>query len=73
MTLYEQIRDAGIPTDSHESDLYVLATAEAIAMVQDSGLSASTFISQLDGRLWLDVAFAYDPWWNRHAVGVMKP
>ena len=63
-TLYDAAVALGIPIDSHESDLYLLATKEAWALVHLHGVSASSFVSQLDGRVWLDIPFAYLPWWR---------
>ena len=64
MTLYEQLKAAGVPLDSHESDLYALATSEAHEIVLASCHMYSVFRNELDGKLWLDVPFAFDPWWK---------
>lgn len=64
MSLYTALRDAGVPLDSHESDLYALRTPEALAIVARYKWSCSTFTSQIDGKLWLDLPFAYEPWWD---------
>ena len=72
-TLYDQIIALNVPTDSHESDLYVLATPEVRALLDAHGLDIlkasgrtySTFTSNIDGRLWFDVPFAYQPWWDK--------
>jgi len=66
-TLYEDLVAAGIPTDSHESDLYVLDTPEARALLAKHGKQGSGFVSQIDRRRWLDVPFAYDPFWTKKA------
>jgi hypothetical protein len=74
MSLYEQMKAAGIPMDNHESDLYVLATPEARALVSRyraaDGRRArvSIFQSPLDGQPWLEVPFAFDPWWQARAT-----
>jgi hypothetical protein len=65
MNPYKAITAAGIPTDSHESDLYALATPEALAIVRASGWSFSFFRSNIDGRTWIDLPFAYSPWWEK--------
>ncbi len=64
-SLYSRIKAAGIPFDSHESDLYVLATPEARQLVDECGAVCSVFVSQVDGRRWLDVPFHYEPFWTR--------
>lgn len=65
MSLYTDLIAAGVPVDSHESDLYALVTPESARLVGLSGRSCSRFISQIDGRTWFDVPFAFDPWWER--------
>lgn len=67
-SLYEQLRDAGCALDNHESDLYVKATPEAVRLVTASKRFCSYFTHQGTGELWLDVAFAYDPWWKAREV-----
>jgi hypothetical protein len=64
-SLYQELRTTGIPTDHHESDLYVLDTPEARALIAKHGKRGSSFTSQIDRRRWLDVPFAYDPFWER--------
>lgn len=65
MSLYEELLAAGIPLDSHESDLYALVTSDSRVIVARSEHGCSTFISNIDGKLWFDLPFAYDPWWIR--------
>ena len=63
--IYAAIIAAGIPIDHHYSDLYVLATPEARAIIKASGwYGVTSFISQIDGRRWYDVPFAYAPFWE---------
>jgi hypothetical protein len=62
---YKALREAGCTLDSHESDLYVRATPQALAIVKASGWTYETFRSQVDDQLWLDIAFAYEPFWER--------
>ena len=64
MSIYQQMTERGIPCDNHESDLYVLATSEAREILVKSGHSFTTFTSQIDGKVWYDVPFAFDPWWE---------
>jgi argininosuccinate synthase len=65
-SLYQALLAAGIQTDHHESDLYVLDTPIARALIAKSGLAmAKPFTSQIDGKRWLDVPFAYEPFWEK--------
>jgi hypothetical protein len=66
MDLYAEVVQMNIPHDSHASDLYLpvnkqtrdlLKTYEFLANVQ-------IFVSQIDGKLWYDVPFAYRPYWD---------
>jgi len=63
--LYQRLTEAGIETDHHESDLYVRATPEAFKILREEKRAGCyTFRSQLDGKLWVDVPFAYQPFWD---------
>lgn len=64
---YDAIRRAGIPTDHHESDLYVLDTPEARQILSQHGRRYTRFLSNTDRKVWLDVPFAYAPFWARRA------
>ena len=66
MTVYQQMEEAGIETDSHHGDLYVPVTPETTAIVQawEFAGNVTRFQSQIDGSPWYDIAFAYDPWWD---------
>lgn len=71
MSLYTELRDSGTEIDCHESDLYVPRTAENLTILARYPLqrgNAVTFTSQIDGKLWLDIPFAYDPWWEARNV-----
>ena len=61
---YTALVAAGVPIDHHESDLYCLATPEARQIVKLSGWSHTTFTSQIDGRIWFDIPFGYEPFWG---------
>ena len=67
MTIYEQIRTAGIQFDNHESDLYVAITPESTEILNgyEHRENIEVFISQIDKKPWYDVPFAYDPWWAK--------
>ena len=65
-TIYEELKGAGIQLDSHESDLYALKTAESERIVKawDYCCNVTTFKSQIDGKIWYDIPFAYKPFWD---------
>ena len=76
--LYQDLVDAGIPIDSHASDLYVKFTPETRATVEallakypEHAKNTSTFENQRPdekGQLWLEVNFAYQPFWEEAAA-----
>lgn len=71
-TLYERLVAAGCEIDHHESDLYVKATPEALAIIEDYEAASKlknreTFSSAIDGSPWYDLPFAYDPFWSAKA------
>lgn len=51
--------------DHHASDLYVLDTPVARLVIRQFGRESSGFTSQIDGKRWLDVPFAYEPFWTK--------
>ncbi len=69
-TLYYSIVATGISHDSHGSDLYIPDTPEARAILARFPLecgNATSFINQAAphaGQRWLDVPFAYLPFWQ---------
>lgn len=67
MELYNAIKQAGIEHDSHESDLYIPVSRETRSILETYPHRANiqTFRSQIDGKLWFDVPFAYLPFWTR--------
>jgi hypothetical protein len=74
-TLYERFVAAGLETDSHESDLYVKSSPEAREILKDFPLHAKNarpFRSNIDGKTWLDVPFAYTPYWDRRTGRVQE-
>jgi hypothetical protein len=69
MNLYEQCQAAGIETDHHESDLYIPVTEATMALIKayEFKTNVTTFISQIDKKLWYDVPFGYMPFWEKTA------
>lgn len=68
MTLYEELKAAGVEIDHHESDLYFECTAESTQILdrhRSRTARASAFTSKTTQRLWYEVPFAYDPYWEK--------
>lgn len=63
MSIYRRMIDAHVRVEHHESDLYVPFTEQTRALLADYDGVVGCFVGT-DGRLWFDVAFAYDPWWE---------
>ena len=66
MSIYEQMRKAGVATFSHESDLYVKATDGSTRILNEyehHKKAATTFVH--NGATWYDIPFAYDPFWGK--------
>lgn len=66
-TLYTALVAAGIATDHHESDLYFFISPGSVVILADFPAQkavAKAFISEIDGKAWFDVAFAYDPFFQ---------
>jgi hypothetical protein len=82
MTIYQDMKAANIPIDNHESDLYVRDCKKARDILAEhdkrgkrvcivDGWNVSKFYNQIDGEPWLDIPFAYDPFYdNRRKTDV---
>jgi hypothetical protein len=71
--LYRAVTSAGLETDHHESDLYVLDTPAARELLRKHGYRAELAGGGLgfkgtDGRRWLDIPFGYMPFWEKKAM-----
>jgi hypothetical protein len=68
MTLYDELIAANIEgISNHESDLYVPVTPEVTAILDRHPThkkNATTFVSNIDGKLTYDIPFAYGPFWS---------
>jgi hypothetical protein len=76
-SIYQQLVAAGVEIDHHESDLYCPVNEVTKAIVEEGQYrsgdygdyllkrAVSTFNSQIDGTLWYDIPFAYDPFWEK--------
>jgi hypothetical protein len=69
VSLYTDLKAAGIPTAAHESDLYFPATPQALEILAKYPLqesNATRFTNQAPPNVceqWIDVPFSYDPYW----------
>lgn len=67
-SLHADMVAAGVPTDSRESDLYVKDTPEARAILarhQTHATNARRFRHTETGELWIDIPFAFEPFWQK--------
>jgi len=64
VSLYTDLIEAGIKVESHESDLYCPANSQTRELIKKHGLKATYFTSKIDGCVWCDVPFQYDPFWE---------
>jgi hypothetical protein len=64
-TIYQQMIDAGVKCEFHASDLYVPVNSVTSGIIHNYRFknNVTTFISQIDNKLWYDIPFAYDPHW----------
>ena len=79
LSIYERAKAAGIKygrdsdcgMDSHESDLYLKDTPEARRIVEEwreeSGRDGFVTYFHIDGAQWMDIPFAFDPFWEAKA------
>ena len=68
MTLYQELKQAGIETGNHESDLYFPSTPESRAILGKYPIHKSNrtyFTNQRVGGSWIEVPFAFDPFWEK--------
>ena len=72
-TLYTRMVEAAIPVANHQSDLYVPVTPQSTAILKQYEQEAfrkvwyCTFLNQVEGGQWYDIAFMYTPWWEQRA------
>lgn len=70
-SIYEAMLRAGVEIDHHMSDLYVPATTTTLAILDcypTHKANVERFWNQASGSLWLDIPFAYAPFWDRVAL-----
>lgn len=69
---YQELVNAGCEIDNHESDLQVKWSPEAERIVKESGWANEVFTSNIDGSKWIEVIYAYNPWWEARGM-LVKP
>jgi len=70
-SIYERLISAGCVVEGRESDLHTPATPEALRLIRefrhdgtgDLRLAHNVYVSRIDGSRWVEVPFAYDPFW----------
>lgn len=63
-SLYQRLTEAGCTLQSHESDLYVRATARAAEIVRAVyGDRMPQTFRDAEGYIWFDCPFMFDPFW----------
>jgi len=69
--IYQQMKAAGVEIDNHESDLYVPVNADTQKLITKYRFrsNVTTFVNQIDGKLWFDIPFAYTPFWEEKTAG----
>lgn len=72
MSLYTDLIDAGIPVSNWQSDLYCPVNETTTTLVKKHGKSVRTFKNQVEGGLWYDVPFAFDPFWERRGFSMKE-
>lgn len=65
MSLYTDLVEAKIEIGNWQSDLHVKYCPEAIALIRKHGLRGETFQSKIDGSIWVDIPFQYEPYWGK--------
>lgn len=73
-SIYKRLKAAGCAIENHESDLYVRDSETARRIIREVNAvpslgkwSTSTFTGS-DGHRWIDIPFAYDPWWQKRSL-----
>lgn len=71
MSIYEEFKKAGVETDNHASDLYVPVNEATKKIISEYEFKSNvtTFVSNIDGKTWYDIPFAYLPFWDNKLKG----
>ena len=70
MSIYKDMRAAGVKTDNHESDMYAIVNDASRAIVGEYEYmgQVTQFRSEVDGEMWFDIPFAFDPFWEKKSL-----
>ena len=66
-SIYEQVIELNIEHDHYYSDLYIPVNDTTRDLVASYGhtIDFEFFSSNIDGKLWYDIPFSYDPYWQK--------
>jgi hypothetical protein len=69
-SIYEQLKEANIPLDSHESDLYAKVTPESEKIISEYKFkdNVSRFKDNINHQMWFDIPFAFRPYWEKRGL-----
>lgn len=66
MSLYTDLIEADQPVSNHYSDLYCPVNEVTRGLLAKHNITtATTFKNQVEGGLWYDVPFQYEPFWEK--------
>lgn len=67
ISIYLSAIRKNIPYDHHESDLYLKDCQETRELIALYGKEKESkpFRSALDNTMWVDIPFAFDPFWDK--------
>lgn len=68
MSLYTDLIGAGQPVSNWQSDLYCPVNEVTRALLKQHDKKATAFKSKIDQKLWFEVPFAYDPYWEKRGM-----
>ncbi len=60
-TIYEQLKEAGVPVEQHGPGLLAMVTRESRAIIEKNGLKAVVFYNKVDHQSWFVISSAYSP------------
>ena len=68
-SLYQELKEAGVKTENHESDLYFESTQTSRAILAKPQFTLQRNIQERfthQGNLeqWIDIPFNFDPYWE---------
>lgn len=70
-SLYSKCISQGLKTDHYESDLYIEHSSKAAKLVNQYTQNSILFIDNIDNKLWIEVPFAYTPFYENKNLGTI--